>query len=239
MNRRIMFLFALGCLPAASVIIDRSAIIVGKRVVKESDIQRDIRITSFLNGQVPDFSIAARKKAASRLIDQELIRQQIRTGKFPVAAESEADYLLAQTKQDRFASEAQYRNELSRLGISESELKDALLWQLTVLRFIDTRFRPAVVVSDEDIQQYYDAHRAEIAKAHPNAKSAADLSSDPRTTEHRGSVKDACESAAVPCALRPEIEQLIGGERINKLLDEWLQQSRKDVRIEYLENSLQ
>jgi hypothetical protein len=213
MNRRIMFLFALGCLPAASVIIDRSAIIVSKRVVKDSDIQRDIRITSFLNGQQPDFSDASRRRAASRLIDQELIRQQIRSGKYAVAEESEADHLLAQTKQDRFAGDAQYRNELSRLGISESELKDALLWQLTVLRFIDTRFRPAVVVSDEDIQQYYDAHRAELAKAHPGARGAADL--------------------------RPEIEQLIAGERINKLLDEWLQQSRKDVRIDYLEKSLQ
>jgi hypothetical protein len=213
MNRRIMFLFALGCLPAASVIIDRTAIVVGQRVVKDSDIQRDIRITSFLNGRQPDFSDASRKKAANRLIDQELIRQQIRSGKFPVAEESEAEQLLARTRQDRFASDAQYRNELSRLGISESELKDALLWQLTVLRFIDTRFRPAVVVSDEDIQRYYDAHRAELAKAHPNAKSIADL--------------------------RPEIEQLIAGEGINKLLDEWLQQSRRDVRIEYLENSLQ
>ncbi len=213
MKRGIMFLFALGCLPAPGAIVDRTAIVVGKRVVKDSDIQRDLRITSFLNGQQPDFGVASRKSAAARLIDQELIREQIRSGRYPVALETEADQLLAQTKKDRFASEAQYHRELMQFSISETDLKDALLWQLTVLRFIDARFRPAVVVSDQDIQQYHDAHRAELSKAHPDAKSAGDL--------------------------RQEVEQLIAGERINKLLDEWLGQSRKEIRIDYLEKSLQ
>ncbi len=178
MKRGIMFLFALGCLPAPGAIVDRTAIVVGKRVVKDSDIQRDLRITSFLNGQQPDFGVASRKSAAARLIDQELIREQIRSGRYPVALETEADQLLAQTKKDRFASEAQYHRELMQLSISENDLKDALL-----------------------------------SKAHPDAKSAGDL--------------------------RQEVEQLIAGERINKLLDEWLGQSRKEIRIDYLEKSLQ
>jgi len=35
-----------------------------------------------------------------------------------------------------------------------------LLWQMTVLRFIDQRFRPGVLVSDEDVRVYYDQHPA-------------------------------------------------------------------------------
>jgi hypothetical protein len=31
-------------------------------------------------------------------------------------------------------------------------------WQLTVLRFIDVRFQPAVVVSDQEIATYYREH---------------------------------------------------------------------------------
>lgn len=201
-----------GC-EASAAIIDRTAIIVGNRVVKESDIQRDIRITSFLNGQQPGFSAAARKKAANRLIDQELIREQIRSGKYTIAQEREAARLLAETRKDRFASDAQYHRALAQWGISETELKDRLLWQLTVLRFIDARFRPAVVVSDQEIQQYYDAHRTDLARAHPDAKGLDDL--------------------------KPEIEQVIAGERIGKLLDEWLNETRKSTRIEYLEKSLQ
>ena len=137
MKLRLIFWLALGCLPARNDIIDRTAIVVGKHVVKDSDIERDIRITSFLNGQRPDFGAMSRKNAASRLIDQELIREQIRSGRYPVAQEDEANRLLERTKKDRFGSDDQYKSELAQFGVNEGELKDKLLWQLTVLHFID------------------------------------------------------------------------------------------------------
>ncbi|MBV9613086.1 MAG: hypothetical protein JO091_11475, partial [Acidobacteriaceae bacterium] len=36
---------------APGVIIDRIAVVVGNSIVKDSDIDRDIRVTSFLNNQ--------------------------------------------------------------------------------------------------------------------------------------------------------------------------------------------
>ena len=198
---------------ASGTIVDRTAIVVGKHVVKDSDIQRDIAITNFLNGSEPDFSVESRKKSATRLIDQELIRQQILSGRYPVAQELEATQLLEQTKKDRYANDTEYRSALRRLGISESELKDALLWQLTVLRFIEARFRPVVNVSGAEVQKYYDGHKPALSKAYPNAKGMDDM--------------------------RPRIEDLIAGEQVNKLLDEWLVQSRKETRIQYLEKSLE
>jgi hypothetical protein len=146
-------LFALSlCCPAA--IIDRIAIVAGRHAILDSAIATEIRVTAFLNHETPDFSAASRKEAASRLIDQALIREQIASGDYPVAKESEAAALLAQIRADR----PQYRAELARDGITEQELKDRLLWQLTVLRFIDARFRPQVVVSDEEI------HRAQAGR---------------------------------------------------------------------------
>jgi len=147
---------------AHATIIDRIAIIVGKHAILDSAINRDIRVTSLLNHETPDFSPASRKKAASRLIDQELIRDQVRTGGYPVAPESEALQLLAEIKRDRFPNGAAFNRALSQAGITEDVLKDRLSWQLTVLRFIDARFRPAVVVTDEDAQRYYNQHRGEF-----------------------------------------------------------------------------
>ncbi len=213
MRPRLTLLITLSSLAAQGTIIDRTAIIVGNHVIKDSDIDRDIQVTSFLNNEQPNFGPSSRKQAANRLIDQELIREEIRSGKYPVAPQSEADNLLAQIRKQRFATDAEYRRALQQHGITEAELKDRLAWQLTVLRFIDTRFRPAVVVSDDEIQQYYNAHRAELHRAHPDAKGLEDL--------------------------KPEIEQTIAGEKVNKLLDEWLDQTRKQTRIEYLEKSLQ
>src|SRR5882672_6940723 len=102
------------CLSAWGAIIDRTAIVVGNHVVKDSDIDKEIRITSFLNNQPVDSSNAARKQAASRLIDQELIREQIRSGRYPIAPANEADSLLAQLKKDRFANDAEYQRALAR-----------------------------------------------------------------------------------------------------------------------------
>ncbi|HLJ15486.1 MAG TPA: hypothetical protein VKV15_13380 [Bryobacteraceae bacterium] len=210
---RTLILIAVCCAAASGTIIDRSAILVGTRVIKDSDIRHDIRITAFLNRETPDFSLASKRKAASRLIDQELIRTQIQSGDYPVAPESEAVQLLERIKKERFSNDAQYRSALARYGITEPELKQALEWQLTVLRFIDERFRPAVFVTDEEIQNYYKAHRAALERADPKAKSLNDL--------------------------RPKIEQLITGEQVNKMFEEWLDRARRDARVQYREESLQ
>lgn len=212
-TRGAILYLALLSLSMWGTVIDRTAVVVGKHVVKDSDIDKDIRITSFLNGQPADVSPSSRKQAASRLIDQELIREQIRSGRYAVAPQTEVDALLAQTRKERFPTDAQYRRALAHLGINEDQVKERLAWQLTVLQFIDARFRPQVFVSDQDMKQYYDAHRAELSRTHPEAKGIDDL--------------------------KTAIRQTIEGERINQLLDDWLAQSRKETRIEYLEKELQ
>jgi hypothetical protein len=112
--------------------------------------------------------------------------------------------LLAQIRKERFPREEQYRAALSRYGITEEELRAQLVWHLTVLRFIDARFRPAVVVTQNDVDEYYRTHRAEI---------------DPGGT---GLEK-----------LRPQIEEAITAERINQQFEAWLEMRRKRTRMEY------
>jgi hypothetical protein len=151
---------AMSILPVArAVLIDRTAIVVGRVPILDSEIDRDVRITAFLNHQAPDFGLPSRKQAASRLIDQELIRQQIRLGSFPIASHQETDKLLEQIEHDRGA---QFKPSLEQYGITRTELRDRLSWQLTVLRFIDTMFRPQVIVSDPDIEKYYESHRTQF-----------------------------------------------------------------------------
>jgi len=133
----------------AGVVIDRVAIVAGNQVIKDSDITRDIRITSFLNQEKPDFTPNTRRASAHRLVDQLFIRNEIEAGQYPVAPpESDVERLLAHTSRER----------LSEYGISEEELKQHVQWQLSVLRFIELRFRPSVSVSDDDIQRYRRDH---------------------------------------------------------------------------------
>lgn len=207
-------LFLLVCLVARATIIDRVAVVIGKRAIKESDIMRDVHITSFLNGDKLDFSAAARKAAANRLIDQQLIRTEMETGRYPTPAPKEAEELLAQIRKQRFRNEADYRRALKNYALTEQELLAHLRWQITALRFVDLRFRPGVLVSDEDIREYYEQHASELRRN--NSKPDAGFND-----------------------FKTQIQETLTGERVNEEFYAWLDQSRKQTRLEYRENDLQ
>ncbi|HEY3939702.1 MAG TPA: hypothetical protein VGL97_19870 [Bryobacteraceae bacterium] len=156
--RRSLALLLLTQCAALAVIIDRIAIIVGNSIVKDSDIDRDLRVTDFLNGQPLDLGNAARKKAASRLIDQVFIRREIRIGDYATATLEEADQQLDDLKKQRFKTNVAFEESIRRYGLTELDLRTQFQWQLTVLRFIDVRFKPAVLVTADEVATYYRAH---------------------------------------------------------------------------------
>jgi len=133
-------------------IIDRIVVTVGNRVVTQTEIMREIRITAFLNGEKPDFSAEARRKAADRLIEQKLMRNEIELSRYPAPPESEAEQLLASIRKNH----PNFERELKEYNIAEEDLKNHLLWQITVLRFIELRFKPGTRVSEEEIRQEFD-----------------------------------------------------------------------------------
>src|ERR1700683_3113252 len=82
-------LFLLLASSQSPVVIDRIAAIVGKHAIKTSDIVEDLRVTEFLNRPPRDHTPAAKRKSAERLIDQEIIRQEIVTGGYRRPSEAE------------------------------------------------------------------------------------------------------------------------------------------------------
>jgi hypothetical protein len=142
------------------------------------------------------------------LVDQELVRQDLLNGQYPQPTEADAAALAAQLLRDRFGgSQARMSAELARYQLTAEELRKHLLWQLTVLRFIDLRFRAGVLVTDDEAVQYYREHRADLEKAYPRDQ----------TQE----------------ALLPKIRDIMTGERINQAFEDWLVETRRGVRIDY------
>lgn len=158
----------------AGTVIDRIAVIVGKHVVKASEIDRDLRVTQFLNREPLHEDAAAKKQSAERLIDQQIIRQELTTGGYARASDADARSMLQQIRQDTYRnSEANLAQALRRYSLTEDQLVEQLVWQLTVLRFIDQRFRAGVLVTDEEIRRYYDQHRTEFKGAFEDSADAA------------------------------------------------------------------
>ena len=143
-----MLVLALTFALAQAVIVDRIAVVVAGRPIKTSDVERDARITQLLNEEPLDLSAAARKRAAERLIDQMIIRREIEVAGYAPADPKDAARLLAELKKQRPNLQA----ALKRFAVTEERLRAQLQWQLTVLQFIEQRFRPGVLITDEEIQ---------------------------------------------------------------------------------------
>ncbi|HTX36984.1 MAG TPA: hypothetical protein VME43_18270 [Bryobacteraceae bacterium] len=213
MRVALLFVVSMAGFPA-QVVIDRIAVIVGKSVIKLSDIERNLRLTEFLNREPLNVSVQDRRPAAERLIDQQLIRNEIATGGYTRASDADAEGLLKRLEQDHYAGSATRLDAaLERYGLTENELRREFLWQLTVLGFIRQRFQPGVDITDQQVETYYNQHLAELKREYPRENTLA--------------------------ALTPQIRDLLTGQEVNKEFDDWLAQARKRTQIEYRQGAFQ
>ncbi len=143
MRRRLHLLALLAALAAGrGEIIDRIVATVGERVITASDVEREMRITAFLNGEDLSPRAETRRRTTERLIEQTLIRREMDLSRYPSPEPPETEPLLEQVrKQPRFSAGDAWRRELARYGVAEQDLREHLRWQLAVLRFIEYRFR--------------------------------------------------------------------------------------------------
>src|SRR5947209_5525072 len=95
---KVIWLLVAGCWFLEAEIIDRIAISVGNQVITEGQVGEEIRLTAFLNHEKLDLSIAERKKAAGRLIEQALVKRDLDLSRYPVPTPAEADASLKDVK---------------------------------------------------------------------------------------------------------------------------------------------
>lgn len=213
MRAQLFILFGLAAV-AHAVVIDRMAIVAGTRVIKDSDIEREIRLTDFINGDKLDLGPAARRKAAQRLIDQAMIHREVDIGRYtpPTAAETEA--YLEQVKKQNFKNQSQFRQGLQTYGITGEQLESQIRWQIIVLHFIEQRFRPSILVSEAESDAYYRAHQAEFR--------------NPKTGK-----------VALIDEVRDQIQDILAAPKVNKEFEDWLDRARKRTKIEFRETALE
>lgn len=157
---------------APAEIIDRIAVAVDKRVITESEIMRQIRITAFLNNQASDFSASNKRTTADRLVEQILIRRELESSRYatPGAATS-VSYKELKT---RFRDDAEYKHALAKYGITDTDVREALEWQAALLDFIELRFRPGIQIPESDLREYYEQQRTQNPGKLPEYEDAKD-----------------------------------------------------------------
>jgi hypothetical protein len=195
-------------------IIDQIAVTLDQGVITSSQIAEESRVTAFLNGEKPDLGPANRRRTADRLIEQTLVLREMDLTRYPQPSAAEVQEALKQVK-SHFTGEEGFQRELAAHTLTAKQLEDALLRQITLLRFIDLRFRPEIQIQENDVLEYYDKVFVPAAR-------------------DKG-------IAPVPSfeAARAQCEEALTAQLVDKRVDAWLKDARARARISYAEDAFQ
>jgi hypothetical protein len=191
-------------------LLDRIVATVNTQVILQSDWDDEVRFEGFMSGRKPeDVTVEQRKAALDRLIDQDLLREQMHTTDLKPAGVEEIKKQIDDLKNEQIREHPgqSWEATLLRYQLSEKAVEQHVAAELEQLQLVDMRFRPSVQVSDTDVEKYY---REQIIPKLP--------ASNPL------SVNEAA----------PKIREILIQEKINQLLNSWLETLRSQARIQFL-----
>jgi hypothetical protein len=192
----------------AGEVLDRIVVTVNGNALLQSDWDVELDYESFMSGhRVDEITPQDRESALNRIIDQELLREQIRPSDLrPVSAanvEIQLDLLKEEYQRDHEGQS--WTASLDGFGISEAEIRAHIQAELNQLRAIDVRLRPSVQVDATAVQSYY---------------------KEKIVTQSGG------KQPVTFAEAEPKIREILAQEQINQLLDSWLQSLRSQAKIQ-------
>lgn len=211
MKQLLLVAAAFACLQGE--IVDRIAVTVDKKVITEGELDEELRVTALLNHEPVKRDLEQRKAAADRLIEQTLISKEMELSRYTLPSPQDVSaYYDEVVKQ--YGGPAELEQALVRYSVSKDVLLRHLRFQLTTLRFLSDRFQPEIDVSDKEIADAYQKKIAEWKQTHTGIP--------PSLEESRETIK----------------KSIIDG-REDTAFSKWLEESRKQVQITYLDPELQ
>ena len=142
----------------AGEIIDRIVATVNGRVILQSDWDDALCYEALLNGRsLSEFTSDERRAVLDRLIDQELLREQMKAADFQHASAADAASQVAEARAryPQAASAAGWKSLLRRYHLTEQDLAAHLQRQMDVMRLVDAHLRPAVQIDSKTVEAYY------------------------------------------------------------------------------------
>lgn len=139
---------------ARAEIVDRIAATVGRAVITDSQVRRSLRASAMLARAPLNESPAVWEETRNRMIEQALVKEEIRISRYPVAQPDEVRAALDQVRA-QLGGDAAYIAALREYRLTEDDLSKDLGWRLSFARFLAYRFRPAVQITDEALHAFY------------------------------------------------------------------------------------
>ena len=142
----------------AGEVIDRIVATVNGHIILLSDWEDSLRYEAFSSGRPLDrMTPDDRKSALDHLIDQELLREQLKDSDVLHPSSEDVAGRVAEIRKQFPEAETElgWRKLLDRYRLSEENLKNRVAAQLDLMRLVDARLRPSVTVDSKSIESYY------------------------------------------------------------------------------------
>jgi len=193
----------------AGEVIDRIVATVNGRVILQSDWDEALCFEAlFSNRTLAVFTDEDRRAVLDRLVDQELLREQMKSADFRHATDTEVSARIGEARKQypQAASDDAWHSLLVSYHITEKDLFSRVQQQIDVMRLVDARLRPAVQIDSKSIEAYY---RDQFV---PKLKQAG--------------------AAEVPLAeVSARIRELLTQEKVSQMLVSWLQTLRSEGQV--------
>ena len=194
---------------ARAEVIDRIVATVNGHIILQSDWDDALRYEALLNGRaLNDFTAEDRRAVLDRLIDQELLGEQMKSASFKHCTEAEAAARLAEARKQyrEAATDEGWRSVLARLQLAEKDLLAHVQTQVDLMRLVDAHLRPTVQIDSKTVEAYYqDKFVPQLKQSGASEVSLADVSG--------------------------KIRELLTQEKVNELLVSWLQTLRSESKV--------
>jgi peptidyl-prolyl cis-trans isomerase SurA len=194
---------------AGAQVIDRIIATVNGHVILQSDWDEALSYEALLtNRKVAQFTDDDRRAVLDRLVDQELLGEQMKSADFPHATDAEVAARLAEARKlsPEAASDDAWQALLAEYHLTEKDLVAHVRQQIDVMRLVDARLRPTVQIDSKSIEAYY---RDQFV---PRLKRAG--------------------AAEVPLAdVSSKIRELLTQQKVSELLVSWLQTLRTEGQV--------
>jgi hypothetical protein len=141
-------------LAASAAIVDGIVATVGRAVITDSMVRRALRTAALLARAPLEETPKVWEESRNRLIEQALVKEEIRISRYAVAQPDEVRAAMEQVRA-QLGGAAGFAAKLREYRLTEADVAENVAWQITFSRFITYRFRPAVQMTEAALRAFY------------------------------------------------------------------------------------
>jgi peptidyl-prolyl cis-trans isomerase SurA len=192
----------------AGEIVDRMVANVNGHVLLQSDWEQEVAFEAFVDARSPEsFTVQERKAALDRLIDQELLREEVRPSEQTPPNQIAERVAEIRKLYPQASTDEGWRAALQHCGLMQDDLQKRIGQSIQLMRLVEARLRPSIQIDQKAVESYY---RDELL---PELK------------------KTGSREVALP-EVFGHIRDLLAEQRLNQLIHGWLASLRSASRIE-------